>query len=129
VKIPGAPDLLEALKSVSPDVENRCVAAILDAVEKDIPLLADRARAWSSGDLERISALPESLESICGALMSADTRAGEVLARIHHQWLEALEGHLQRGGLTIAVIDVDWLLGPGGLLEALRGDGYAVEAP
>jgi uncharacterized protein YbaP (TraB family) len=129
VKIPGAPDLLEALRSVAPDVENRCVAAILDAIERDIPLLADRARAWSSGDLERISALPESTESICGALMSADTRAGELLARIHQQWLAALEGHLQRGGITIAVIDVDLLLGRGGLLAALRGDGYAVEAP
>jgi len=129
VKIPSAPDLLGALKTVSPDAESRCVAAILETVESGLPLLAQRADAWSSGDLERMQALPESTEQSCGAALGAEEGAAGVLAQIHRRWLEALEAHLRASALTIAVLDVDLLLGSDGLLDALRADGYAVDAP
>ena len=129
VKIPGAPDLLGALKSVSPDAESRCLTAILGTVESGLPLLAQRADAWSSGDLERMQGLPESTEQSCGAALGAEKGAAGVLAQIHRRWLEALEAHLRGSALTIAVLDVGLLLGPGGLLDALRADGYAVAAP
>ncbi len=129
VKVPGAPDLLSALKTVSPDAENRCVTAILDTIESGLPQLRERAAAWSSGDLERLQALPPSTEASCGAALGADESAAGVLAQIQRRWLEALEAHLRGGALTIAVLDVDLLLGKGGLLDALRADGYAVEAP
>lgn len=129
VKIPGAPDLLAALRSISPDAESRCVAAILGTVEGGLPLLAQRADAWSSGDLERLQALPGSTERSCGAALGAEEGAAGVLAQIHRRWLEALEAHLRGGALTIAVLDVDLLLGSDGLLDALRADGYTVDAP
>jgi len=129
VKIPGAPDLLDALRSVGPEAESRCVASIVGTVESGLPLLAQRADAWSSGDLERMQSLPESTEASCGASLSADVRAAGVLAQIHRRWLEALEARLRSAATSVAVLDVDLLLGPGGLLDALRADGYVVEAP
>lgn len=129
VNIPGAPDLLEALRTVTPETESKCLAAMLDTVESGLPLLADRARAWSTGDVERLRILPASTEATCGALMSATSRASGLLAQIHDHWLEALEAHLRRDGVTVAVVDMDLLLGRGGLLDGLRADGYLVEGP
>jgi uncharacterized protein YbaP (TraB family) len=129
VKIPGAPDLLDALKNVAPEAESRCVASIVGTVESGLPLLAQRADAWSSGDLERMQSLPESTEASCGASLSADAGAAGVLAQIHRRWLAALEAQLHGTATSVAVLDVDLLLGPGGLLEALRAEGFAVDAP
>jgi len=129
VKIPGAPDLLSALKTLAPESESRCLAAMLDTVDNGMRLLAERADAWSSGDIERLQALPQATEAICGAAFGADDRAAALLAQIHRRWLESLEAHLQGQGTALAVVDVDLLLGQRGLLAALRADGYCVEMP
>ncbi len=129
VKVPGAPDLLGALKNISPEAESGCVAAILDTVESGLPQLAERADAWSSGDLERMQALPPSTVASCEASLGAAEGAGPVLAQIRRRWLDALEAQLRGSARTLAVLDVDLLLGPNGLLDALRAAGFAVEAP
>jgi hypothetical protein len=36
---------------------------------------------------------------------------------------------LQNGGVTVAVVNIDMLLEPGGLLDELRAKGYEVDAP
>jgi uncharacterized protein YbaP (TraB family) len=40
-----------------------------------------------------------------------------------------MDQHLQNGGVTLAVVNMDMLLGHGGLLDDLRAKGYEVEAP
>jgi len=44
-------------------------------------------------------------------------------------WLSAIETRLQNGGVTVAVVNIDMLLEPGGLLDELRAKGYEVDAP
>jgi hypothetical protein len=44
-------------------------------------------------------------------------------------WLGAFEKHLHAGGVTVAVVNMDMLLEPGGLLDELRAKGYVVEPP
>jgi hypothetical protein len=100
VKIPGAPDLLDALKSVGPEAESRCVAAISAPSRADcrcsrsVPM---PGRAATSSACRRCR---ESTEASCGAAFGADVRAAGVLAQIHRRWLEALEAHLQGSAAT-----------------------------
>ena len=44
-------------------------------------------------------------------------------------WLDTIEKYLQTGGVTVAVMNIDMLLEPGGLLDELRAKGYEVDAP
>jgi uncharacterized protein YbaP (TraB family) len=129
VKVPAAPDLLAALRSIDPAAENRCLAAMVATVADGIPLLGERALAWSRGDVERLRALPASTEATCAGFLTADTRAGGLLALTHREWLGSLESHLRGGGTAIAVVEVDLLLGKDGLLAALEADGFHVEGP
>jgi uncharacterized protein YbaP (TraB family) len=130
VKIAGVGDILEALKSMPPATENTCVRASLTTVEKDLPRLMDRARAWSTGDVERIESLPEPAEvAACLAALDTGAAAGDLIGRVRSAWLESMEKYLQAGGTTLAVVNMDLLLGRGGLLDALRGQGYEVEGP
>jgi hypothetical protein len=99
-------------------------------VETGLPRLMDRARAWATGNVELIENLPEPAEvDACLAALDAGTAAGDLIARLHRTWMESFEHSLQRGGTTLAVVNMDMLLRRGGLLDDLRAKGYEVEAP
>jgi uncharacterized protein YbaP (TraB family) len=130
VKVAGLGDFLAALKAMPPATEEQCVAGALATIETGLPRLVARAQAWVTGDVERIQSLPEPGEvDSCVAALSASGRAADLLAQIRGTWLDALEAHLTRGEPTLAVINMDLLLQPGGLLEELRTAGYTVDAP
>jgi hypothetical protein len=65
----------------------------------------------------------------CRAALDAGVGAAELIARMRRSWLSTLETHLQNGGVTMAVMNIDMLLEPGGLLDELRAKGYEVDAP
>jgi uncharacterized protein YbaP (TraB family) len=130
IKIAGVSDVMEALKTLPPATENTCVAASLVTIERDLPRLVDRAQAWASGNVERIEKLREPAEvDACRAALDAGVGAADLIARMRRTWLSTIEAHLQNGGVTVAVINIDMLLEPGGLLDELRAQGYEVDAP
>jgi len=129
IKIAGVSDVMEALKTLPPATENACVAASLVTVERDLPRLVDRAQAWADGNVERIEKLREPAEvDACRAALDAGA-AADLIARMRRTWLSAIESHMQNGEVTVAVVNIDMLLEPGGLLDELRAKGYEVEAP
>jgi uncharacterized protein YbaP (TraB family) len=129
IKIAGVSDVMEALKTLPPATENACVAASLVTVESDLPRLVDRAQAWADGNVERIEKLREPAEvDACRAALDAGA-AADLIARMRRTWLSAIEAHMQNGEVTVAVVNIDMLLEPGGLLDELRAKGYEVEAP
>jgi uncharacterized protein YbaP (TraB family) len=130
IKIAGVGDVLEALKSMPPATENTCVAASLVTIESDLPRLVDRAQAWAGGNIERIEKLREPAEvDACRAALDAGVGAAELIARMRRTWLGTFEKYLQNGEVTVAVVNMDMLLEPGGLLDELRAKGYEVDAP
>jgi uncharacterized protein YbaP (TraB family) len=130
VKIAGVRDVLDALKTMPPATENACVMASLVTVESGLPRLVDRAQAWAGGNVERIAQLREPAEvDACRAALDAGTGAADLISRMRRTWLDAFERHLQNDGVTVAVVNIDMLLEPGGLLDELRAKGYQIEAP
>jgi uncharacterized protein YbaP (TraB family) len=130
IKIAGVSDVMEALKTLPPATENACVAASLVTVESDLPRLVDRAQAWANGNVERIQQLREPAEvDACRAALDAGVGAADLIARMRRTWLSAIEAHMQNGEVTVAVVNIDMLLEPGGLLDELRAKGYEVDSP
>ncbi len=130
LKIAGVSDVMDALKTLPPATENACVAASLVTVERDLPRLLERADAWASGNVERIAKLrePEEVDA-CRAALDTGVGPAELIARMRRTWLGAIETHLQSGEVTLAVVNMDLLLEPGGLLDQLRAAGYEIDAP
>ncbi|HYM86653.1 MAG TPA: TraB/GumN family protein [Pseudoxanthomonas sp.] len=112
-----------------------CFRLALDRVENDIPLMVDRANAWSVGDLDALRILPS--EKQAGACMSALASGefarkrgmGDVEARVRAQWLKTAEEGLQKNRVTFATLPIAELQKPDGYLSYLQAKGYVVEAP
>jgi len=115
------------------DVE--CFRSALDRVEKDIPVMVDRANAWSVGDLDALRALPS--ERQAGACIAALTSGefakkrgmSDVEAQVRAHWLKMAEEALQKNRITFATLPIAELLKPNGYLSYLQAKGYTVEAP
>jgi uncharacterized protein YbaP (TraB family) len=129
-KIAGLHDVLDALKTLPPATEQKCVAASLATIETGMPRLIDRAQAWATGDVQRIQGLPESGEvAECRAAISVDPGAGDLYTLLRQTWIENMARHLETGGVTLAVVSMDMLIEHGGFLDALRSRGYTIEPP
>ncbi|HEY0800368.1 MAG TPA: TraB/GumN family protein [Steroidobacteraceae bacterium] len=129
-KIAGLHDVLDALKTLPRETEQKCVAASLATIETGMPRLTDRAQAWATGDVQRIQSLPESAEvAACRAAVTVDPGAGDLLALLRQTWLQNMERHLHAGGVTLAVVSMDMLIESGGFLDELRAQGYSIDAP
>ncbi len=130
IKIAGVGDVMDALKQLPPSTENVCVGASLATIERDLPRLLDRAQAWASGNIERIAKLREPPEvDACRAALDNGVGAAELIARMRKTWLDSIEHYSRSGSTTVAVINMDMLLEPGGLLDQLRKKGYEVDPP
>jgi uncharacterized protein YbaP (TraB family) len=130
VKIAGVGDVLDALKTMSPQTENTCVDASLVTIESGLPQLISRARAWATGDIDSIQSHPEPAQvDACVKALDSGAASGDLLGRIRRAWLQALLKSLDAPGTTIAVVNMDLLLESGGLLDELKQRGYEVDAP
>ncbi|GAC1676340.1 MAG: TraB/GumN family protein [Steroidobacteraceae bacterium] len=130
VKIAGVGDVMDALKTLPAATENTCVAASLVTIERDLPRLIDRAQAWAAGNVERIEKLREPAEvDACRTALDSGVGAADLIARMRRTWLGTIEKYLQSDAVTVAVVNMDMLLEPGGLLDELRAMGDEVDAP
>jgi uncharacterized protein YbaP (TraB family) len=129
VKIAGVGDVLDALKTMPAQTENTCVDASLVTIERGLPQLINRARAWATGDIESIQSHPEPAQvDACVKALDSGAASGDLLGRIRRAWLQALLKSLDGAGTTIAVVNMDLLLESGGLLDELRQRGYEIDA-
>jgi uncharacterized protein YbaP (TraB family) len=129
-KIAGLRDILDALKTLPPATEDKCVAASLATLEGGLPRLIERAQAWATGNVEQIQSLPESKEvAACRAAITMEAASGDLYSLLRRTWIDNMKHHLQQGGVTVAIVSMDMLLEPDGFLDALRASGYAIEQP
>jgi uncharacterized protein YbaP (TraB family) len=130
VKVAGASDMLEGLKTMPAATERICVEASLSIVESGLPRLVERAEAWAVGDVERIKNLSDLKEvDACRTALDDGKGAFDVIGRIRQTWLDNMEKYLRSPGTTIAVVNSDMLLERDGLLDELRAKGYEIDEP
>jgi hypothetical protein len=125
---------LDAFKSAGPD-DIECFARTLDSIEHDLPANAERANAWSTGDIATLRALPDSRYRDACAVAISDSGFARTLgiddvpARVQAAWLAAARHALDTERSSFAVLPMDEVLDADGNLALLKAAGYAVEAP
>lgn len=93
----------------------------LKDMDNIVAQLGDLTRAWKSGDVATLSAL----------LTEAFSDEPDLFERLvtvrNRAWLPRIEGLLKGDDTAMVVVGALHLVGPGGLIEMLRNQGYRVE--
>ena len=133
VKIKNPKDYLKDLDEVPRSGEIGCLESTIDALEKDLPRLHGRARAWTVGDVQKLDvAAPPGPEECLQSLLSVPRFRAEfdsVQSMLHEQWLAAARGALARNANTFAVLPLRSIKDKDGMLAVLEREGYEVQAP
>jgi hypothetical protein len=126
--------LLREYTESSPGVESGCFERLATRIERDVPLLQQRAEAWAKGDVAVLRRLSGELASDeCLNFLSALPRIAaifdETLQRTRQEWLLAAEGALLSHRSSFATVRLDELLRDDGYLSRLKARGYVVVEP
>jgi hypothetical protein len=120
---------------ISPMDDRECFGRTLDTVERDLGRITQRANAWATGDIDMLRSLP--MNDQREACISAVTEAGfakqlgfnDVRQRAEIVWMDAAVQALNTNKQTFAMLPMEDLLSPKGLVARLKAKGYQVEAP
>jgi len=115
--------------------DQECFRRTLDRVDTDLAHMAERANAWSTGDLAALRALPHVDEM--GPCRAAITKLSimrergldDIETRLRDAWLDVATGALARDATSFAVLPMHLVVAADGYLAELRRRGYAIEAP
>ena len=112
-----------------------CLSRTVSRLENDVPMLAARANAWASGDLDALRRLPhESLRWSCLSEL-LESELGRTLgytdmeARMRDTWLAAAQEALAEHPVSFAMLPMGQVLAEDGYLAALEQRGFEVTAP
>jgi len=113
-----------------------CLARTMATLEQDIEAASQRANAWAKGDLDEMRKLDfTTREEACfGALMNsaafdAEPEFKNMKARAEAMWIASAERALEANESTFAMLRVDEIFDPKGVIAALAAKGYTVEQP
>ncbi|MFK2878308.1 TraB/GumN family protein [Rhodanobacter hydrolyticus] len=134
VEIQHPGDALKAFKAAAPsDIE--CFNRTLDAVEHDLPAMAERANAWATGDLEALRTQPDShrrdacVNAITSAGFARQLGLADIPAQLEAAWVAAARDALTKNDTSFAMLPMDELMATDGYLAKLAAQGYTVESP
>jgi hypothetical protein len=113
-----------------------CLARTMATLEQDIEAASQRANAWAKGDMDEMRKLDfASREEACfGALMNsaafdAEPEFKNMKVRAQAMWVASAEKALAANASTFAVLKIEDIFDPQGVIAALAAKGYAVEQP
>ncbi|GLQ99446.1 GumN protein [Dyella mobilis] len=127
-------DALNAIKQTNlHDIS--CFNQTLNLVQNQMGALTERANAWSVGDVHALRqfALSDRYESCVDAVINAEfaQQLGlhDLPQRLDAAWLGAAREALAQNTQTFALLPMEQVLSPDGLLAQLKAAGYTVQAP
>ena len=126
--------LLAEFASTPPAADVPCLDAVLARLETQLPQLQQQGVAWATGDIETLLRLPpDPLDGACLIGITGTPRLAalyqEGLRRWRLEWVLAAEGALLRNTSSLAVLPLEEVIGPQGLVTQMVARGYTLVEP
>jgi len=134
VAVPQPKKVLKEFAETSLD-DSECLTLTLARIEGDLDRMAERANAWSIGDIDGLRDLPaENQFTACsaaftGAALARRLGIGDIPQQLRARWIAAAERALASNRSTLAILPMSQLLRDDGYLTDLRAKGYEVASP
>jgi uncharacterized protein YbaP (TraB family) len=117
----------KTIASLSDSANLACFQAALDDIDQEAAHAASTARAWANGDLKAVGETYKI--SVFQRCLMQDPSIHALVDRSTTQGVSVIEDALRHPGKSVAVIDLQFLLRPDGVLDRLKAKGDAISAP
>lgn len=127
-------DAAETQRQIT-DRDINCLDQTMQSIERDLDTLTTRANAWATGDTATLRQLaPGSRYDSCivpvaNADFAQQLDLHDLPERMEGAWLTAAQSALARNSQTFALLPMEQMLSPDGLVGKLKAQGYLVQAP
>jgi uncharacterized protein YbaP (TraB family) len=130
LKVEDPSGALKEVSALPPTAEIDCVAATVTRIETDLPSMQQRAKAWATGDVDRLRALPyPNQREVCLSALSNSPRIKGLIDSLAQAWRSGAESALTRNRVSFAMRPIYDLLDTDGALAKFRAEGYVVAGP
>lgn len=113
-----------------------CLARTMATLEEDIDAASTRANAWAKGDIDAMRQLNYAdrkktcFDSLLNsAAFDAEPEFKNMELRANAKWLASAEKALEANVSTFAMLPIDDVFDPKGVIAALAAKGYVVQQP
>ena len=112
-----------------------CLTRTMATLEADIDAASARANAWAKGDIDAMRQLNRADRKACfdalvnSAAFDAEPEFKNMEQRANALWIASAEKALAANTSTFAMLPIDDVFDPKGVIAALAAKGYAVEQP
>jgi uncharacterized protein YbaP (TraB family) len=117
----------KVIAQMSPSASLACFDAAMDDIDREAARAPANAKAWANADLKAIGQ-SYTISVFDRCLMQSPSVQG-LLERGMTEGMQAIEQALQHPGKTVAVIDLNFLLRPNGVLDRLKAKGDMITLP
>jgi uncharacterized protein YbaP (TraB family) len=127
-------ETIQQLQQIALQREVDCFTATLDRIEKDLPSMQQRANHWATGDVAALRVMPQTDQRVTcfdsvASVPSLREQLHKTRDQINDLWVAAAQTALANSPTTFAVLPMDQILQPTGLLAKLKARGYEVQEP
>jgi uncharacterized protein YbaP (TraB family) len=129
LKVEDPKDLLQEAGELTIQAQSGCLEPVVETLEKAMSVLKTRANAWALGDVQTLRTLQpvNAGGAICWKAAAGTVHIADLGQRLHHLWMDAIKDALTTNKASLAIQDIDSLLG--GFLAEMRAAGYSIEGP
>jgi hypothetical protein len=112
-----------------------CLTQTMATLEDDIHAASTRADAWAKGDIDAMRQLNRAERKACfetlvnSAAFDAEPEVKNMEARANALWIASAEKALAANASTFAMLPIDDVFDPKGVIAMLASKGYTVAAP
>jgi uncharacterized protein YbaP (TraB family) len=131
---PRANVLLSNLNRIAPQTDIECATWQLMQLERELRDAIKRANSWSVGDMRALQEDWEATQKLgesasCSRLFQQLAPTARAIRETRNRSYTALRNALRRNHSTVALVLLEEVFDPEGMIARFREDGYRVEQP
>lgn len=131
---PRVSALVRRLKGIPPAADQACLRLQLDLMEQELREAVARANAWSNGDLAALKrdwdlTRRQNEANSCTPLLQQLGPTERAVRAVKRKEFSEIEKSLKKNRSTLALVRLEDVFDPQGVVAKLRRAGYGVEEP
>lgn len=122
--------IFNAIENLSDAEHQECLSLAMKTLDNKISSLINYALLWADGDPQAlVDQTHPPVQDVCADFFLSSQQARRIIKKSQELWLDAAQQALETNRSSFAVMELDQVIEPNGLLRQLAARGYKLIGP